>query len=147
MISENTSAIVGLVLDKTNFYAEQGGQIHDTGYACLVGQTKVRYLCKYLLRGVVVSCCCEFWLIISQASFRVTDVQSFGGYVLHIGQLDQDGTPLSVDDHIDLHVDRKRRATIMSNHTSTHMLNFALRSVIGDGVEQRGSLVDHHRFR
>jgi alanyl-tRNA synthetase len=55
--------------------------------------------------------------------------------------------PLSVGDLIELHPDRERRAAIMSNHTSTHMLNFALRSVLGEGVNQRGSLVDHNRLR
>eukprot|EP00026_Physarum_polycephalum_P001938 Phypoly_transcript_01941.p1 GENE.Phypoly_transcript_01941~~Phypoly_transcript_01941.p1 ORF type:complete len:985 (+),score=238.71 Phypoly_transcript_01941:3-2957(+) len=112
---------IGLVLDSTNYYAEQGGQIHDTGYASLVGQDK--------------------------PSFRINDVQSFGGYVLHIGHLAEGGQPLSVGDLVDLHVDRERRSTIMSNHTSTHMINYALRSVLGDGVDQRGSLVDHNRFR
>lgn len=120
-ISENSSSVLGLVLDKTNFYAEQGGQIHDTGYASLVGQDK--------------------------PSFRISDVQSFGGYALHVGHFAQEGTPLSVGDLVELHVDRERRSTIMSNHTSTHMVNHALRSVLGEGVDQRGSLVDHNRFR
>lgn len=119
-LSENAGT-VGIVFDVTNFYAEQGGQIHDTGYAQLVGESK--------------------------PSFQVSDVQSFGGYVLHIGQFAESGTPLSVGDTVDLHVDRERRSTVMSNHTSTHMINFALRNVLGDGVTQRGSLVDHKRFR
>jgi alanyl-tRNA synthetase len=86
-------------------------------------------------------------IVNSQASFRVDDVQSFGGYVLHVGHFAEGGTPLSVGDLVEMHVDRERRGIIMSNHTSTHMVNLALRSVLGEGVDQRGSLVDHNRFR
>jgi len=77
----------------------------------------------------------------------VADVQSFGGYILHMGRLVEGGTPLSVGDLVELKVDHERRGTIMSNHTSTHMINFALRNILGEGVDQRGSLVDSNRFR
>lgn len=118
---ESQGKFIGIIVDKTNFYAEQGGQIFDTGSVTLVGQ--------------------------QQPSFRVADVQSFGGYILHMGHFVENGTPLSVGDLVELRVDHERRASVMSNHTSTHMINFALRSVLGNGVDQKGSLVDYNRFR
>eukprot|EP01112_Ceratiomyxa_fruticulosa_P000131 TRINITY_DN1014_c0_g1_i1.p1 TRINITY_DN1014_c0_g1~~TRINITY_DN1014_c0_g1_i1.p1 ORF type:complete len:964 (-),score=273.64 TRINITY_DN1014_c0_g1_i1:91-2982(-) len=114
--------LIGLVFDKTNFYAEQGGQIYDTGFALLQGH--------------------------SDPSFHIEEVQSFGGFVLHMGRIaSPHATSLKVGDPVILHVDHARRSPIKSNHTSTHMVNFALRKVLGEGVDQRGSLVDHVKFR
>uniref|UniRef100_A0A673NDE9 Alanine--tRNA ligase n=1 Tax=Sinocyclocheilus rhinocerous TaxID=307959 RepID=A0A673NDE9_9TELE len=97
----------GVLLDKTSFYAEQGGQSFD-----------------------------EEWLYKENTQVR-------GGYVLHIGTVY--GT-LKVGDRLTLHVDEARRRPIMSNHTATHILNFALRSVLGE-ADQRGSLVAPDRLR
>jgi len=109
----------GLVLDHTNFYAEQGGQVADTG------------------------------LIVSESSgsatFKVDHVQRFGDYVLHRGQ--SSDQPLHVGDKLMLHIDESRRGRIESNHTVTHLLNHALRAVLGAEVEQRGSLVADDRLR
>lgn len=113
--------LIGVVVDRTNFYAEQGGQIHDSGHITLEKKDK--------------------------PSFVINNVQSFGGYVLHMGHLAEDAAPLSVGDNVSMVIDHDRRNSVMANHTSTHMVNHALRSVLGDGVEQKGSLVDHNRFR
>lgn len=80
--------------------------------------------------------------------FIVNNVQVRGGYILHIGSLSGDNTNsrLKVGDQVDLHVDVSRRRNIMNNHTGTHVLNFALRKVIGD-CDQRGSLVAPDRLR
>ncbi len=137
-ISENSGAILGIIMDKTNFYSEQGGQIHDTGDITLVGEDRVLIFFSPLLSLLIYS---------FKVSFKVTDVQSFGGYVLHMGSLVELAAPLAVGDLVELRVEHQRRASIMSNHTSTHMVNFALRNVLGGGVEQKGSLVDHNRFR
>ncbi|MBM43891.1 MAG: alanine--tRNA ligase [Phycisphaerae bacterium] len=107
-----TSTTIGLVLDETNFYAEQGGQVADTGRA---------------------------------GGFEVHDVLRFGDWVLHVGSAV--GEELNVGDSLDLHVDAPRRLRIEANHTSTHLLNHALREVLGDDVEQRGSLVADDRLR
>lgn len=64
-----------------------------------------------------------------------------------MGKFAEGGEELSVGDIVQLRVEFERRGSVMSNHTSTHMVNFALRHVLGDGVDQRGSLVDHNRFR
>lgn len=114
---DKTPAVVGVVFDKTNFYAESGGQVFDTGF--LVTHDGVRH--------------------------EVTDVQVFGGYVLHTVKLS--GGFLKVGDSFKLEVNHTRRAPIKANHTSTHLINFALRKVLGSGVHQKGSLVLPERFR
>ncbi|XP_033823610.1 alanine--tRNA ligase, cytoplasmic [Periophthalmus magnuspinnatus] len=110
----------GVLLDQTSFYAEQGGQTFDEGY---------------MLRE---HDCTE-----DRMEFTVKNTQVRGGYVLHIGTVY--GT-LKVGDHVTLYVDEARRRPIMSNHTATHILNFALRGVLGE-ADQRGSLVAPDRLR
>lgn len=107
----------GVLLDKTSFYAEQGGQIYDVGYFKKVGDET-----------------CEF---------SVENCQVQGGYVLHVGIIVGN---LKVGDMVDMHIDQPRRMNIMSNHTSTHILNFGLRCVLNE-ADQRGSLVDYDRLR
>jgi alanyl-tRNA synthetase len=112
-------ATVGVVLERTSFYAEQGGQVYDVGT---------------LSRAAGGAPC-----------FAVSDCQKFGGYVLHIGTPAAEG--LKVGDKVRVAVDYARRAPIAKNHTSTHVLNLALREELGDGVDQRGSLVNEERAR
>jgi alanyl-tRNA synthetase len=75
----------------------------------------------------------------------VEDVQVFGGYVLHIGYL-KFGS-IQVNDLVNCSFDEIRRWPIRNNHTATHILNFALRNVLGDVVDQKGSLVGEEKFR
>ena len=112
---------VGIVFDSTNHYAEAGGQVADHGTFDVVGGAH------------------------EHAGFRVDDVQRFGAYVLHIG--DVTGDRLSVGDEGELRIKRARRASIEPNHTVTHLLNHALREVIGEESDQRGSLVEPERLR
>ncbi|KAK2811957.1 Alanine--tRNA ligase [Emmonsiellopsis sp. PD_5] len=107
----------GVILNRTNFYAEQGGQENDTG--------------KIIIDG--------------KAELSVEDVQVYGGYVLHTGFMKY-GT-FSVGDSVIAEYDELRRWPIRNNHTGTHILNFALREVLGDGVEQKGSLVASEKLR
>lgn len=74
----------------------------------------------------------------------MTNVQVRGGYVVHIGKME--GT-LKVGDGVQLQIDQHRRKLIMGNHTGTHVLNYALRQVIGTEADQRGSLVAPDRLR
>eukprot|EP00128_Syssomonas_multiformis_P013802 Colp12_sorted_trinity150504_noHs@33595 len=110
---------LGVVLDKTNFYAEQGGQTFDIGFFNKAGDE-------------------EF-------EFVVEDTQNYGGYVLHVGQLTAGS--LKVGEAVTTFVDKDKRRPTMNNHTATHMTNFALRSVLGDEVAQKGSIVYPDRFR
>ncbi|WKA06121.1 hypothetical protein VitviT2T_024038 [Vitis vinifera] len=109
---------VGIILETTSFYAEQGGQIFDTGS----------------LEG---SC----------GSFQVCNVQIYGGFVLHIGSVTGEIGRFSVGDKVICKVDYDRRKLIAPNHTCTHMLNFALREVLGNHVDQKGSIVLPEKLR
>lgn len=108
---------LGLILDRTCFYAEQGGQEYDTG--------------KIVIDGV--------------AELAVQNVQVYAGYVLHTGYLKYG--MLSVGDAVICEYDELRRWPIRNNHTGTHILNFALREVLGDGIDQKGSLVAAEKLR
>lgn len=108
---------LGLILNRTNFYAEQGGQEYDTG--------------TIIIDGV--------------AELDVTNVQMYAGYVLHTGYMKYGN--LSVGNEVICEYDELRRWPIRNNHTGTHILNFALREVLGDGIDQRGSLVAPEKLR
>lgn len=107
----------GVILDKTNFYAEQGGQEYDTG--------------KIVIDG--------------EAELDVQNVQVYAGYVLHTGYMTYGGFKL--DDAVLCEYDELRRHPIRNNHTGTHILNFALREVLGDEINQKGSLVAPEKLR
>ncbi|KAF5306638.1 hypothetical protein FQA39_LY08827 [Lamprigera yunnana] len=107
-----------ILLDKTSFYAEQGGQIYDEGYMVKVDDEVVE--------------------------FSVRNVQIRGGYVIHIGTIEG---ILRKGDKVNLHIDKLRRRLIMNNHTGTHVLNYALRKVLGNEADQKGSLVAPDRLR
>jgi alanyl-tRNA synthetase len=106
-----------VVLDTTPFYAESGGQVGDA--------------------GVLVS---------GSASFAVEDTLKIKADVYgHHGTLTQ-GT-LAVGDHVDAQVDTQVRAATVRNHSATHLMHKALREVLGDHVQQKGSLVNAERTR
>ncbi|KAL1813606.1 alanine--tRNA ligase isoform X2 [Daucus carota subsp. sativus] len=109
---------VGIVLESTSFYAEQGGQIFDTG----------------ILEGPF-------------GTFQVSNVQTFGGFIVHIGYFTEDSGRFSLGDRVNCKVDYVRRKLIAPNHTCTHMLNFALREVLGNHVDQKGSIVLPEKLR
>ncbi|KAL6444705.1 hypothetical protein ACFW04_002050 [Cataglyphis niger] len=110
---------VGILLDKTNFYAEQGGQIYDEGFLVKVDD--------------------------EATEIRVKNVQVRAGYVLHIGTVG--GGTLRKGDKVHTNVDTARRRLIMANHSATHALNYALRKVLGMEAHQKGSLVAPDRLR
>ena len=114
-----------VVLARTPFYAEAGGQVGDTGQ--LVGE-------KTGTRPNAAT-----------AVFAVSDTQKLGSAIVHIGLLE--GAPLKVGDTVAAHVDEARRAAIRLNHSATHLLHAALRQVLGTHVTQKGSLVAPDRLR
>lgn len=114
-------AAFGVILDSTSFYAEAGGQVADT--------------------GLLNDAACE------KSLFEVTNVQVFGGFILHIGNKTSDSPGFKVGDTVTCAVDYEIRGRIAPNHTITHVLNFALRKVLGDAVDQRGSVVDNAKLR
>ncbi|MGB5395863.1 MAG: alanine--tRNA ligase, partial [Gammaproteobacteria bacterium] len=84
-------------------------------------------------------------LINNGAVFIVEDTQKQGASVLHIGHLES-GT-LAIGDSVHAMIDRARREAIKRNHSATHLMHAALRSVLGDHVQQKGSLVNLERTR
>jgi alanyl-tRNA synthetase len=106
-----------VVLDHTPFYAESGGQVGDRGVIRLDG-------------GV----------------FRVMDTQKQGKDVIaHTGMMTQG--EIRVGDRVDALVDQQRRDATRLNHSATHLMHAALRQVLGEHVQQKGSLVDPERLR
>lgn len=105
-----------IVLDRTPFYAESGGQIGDTGLLC---------------KGV--------------AQFQVRDTTKAGAAHVHHGKLLQG--ELSVGDVITCEVDSAQRQAIALNHSATHLLHAALQNILGEHVQQKGSLVESSRLR
>ena len=106
-----------VVLNSTPFYAESGGQIGD--------------------RGDIIG---------SMGVFSVQDTQSpLKGLIVHYGQLIEGF--LRVGDVVQADVNSERREDTMRNHSATHLLQKALRDLLGPHVEQRGSLVEPERLR
>ncbi|MCO6414452.1 MAG: alanine--tRNA ligase [Thiogranum sp.] len=107
-----------VVLEHTPFYGESGGQVGDRG-VLRAGQNCV---------------------------FRVTDTQKqSGGVIAHIGMVTQG--EIRRGDAVEALVDQERRAATRLNHSATHLLHAALRQILGDHVQQKGSLVDPERLR
>ncbi len=115
--SASAGSEVEVVLDRTPFYAEMGGQVGDTG--------------KLTAPGLYV---------------HVTDTKHRdGGLESHVGVVEE-GT-ISVGDSVTATIDAGRRELIRRNHTATHLLDAALKKVLGDHVNQSGSLVAPDRMR
>jgi len=106
-----------VILDRTPFYAESGGQVGDIGRIEIGDETV----------------------------FEVTDTQKQNDVYLHIGCLR--GGELSVGDKVDTWIDEDYRRAVMLNHSATHLMHAALRQVLGEHVQQKGSLVDAVKLR
>ena len=106
-----------VILDETPFYAESGGQVGDTGV-----------------------------ITIGESRFAVTDTKKTAkGQYLHFGTVEMGG--LGKGDSVTASVNVEKRYAIMRNHTAAHLLQAALRKVLGDHVHQAGSYVDAERCR
>ncbi len=115
--SENEGDDFWLVTDKTPFYAECGGQCGDTG---------------------VIST--------AKGQFKVTNTLKFcNSIIAHHGKVISG--EINVFDNIQMTIDSERRLKIRANHTATHLLQAALRQVLGDHVAQRGSFLNEERLR
>ena len=115
--SASAGSEVEAVLDRTPFYAEMGGQVGDTG--------------KLTASGLYV---------------HITDTKHRdGGLESHVGVVEEGA--ISVGDSVTATIDAGRRELIRRNHTATHLLDAALKKVLGDHVNQAGSLVAPDRMR
>ncbi|HET6913760.1 MAG TPA: alanine--tRNA ligase [Rhodanobacteraceae bacterium] len=107
-----------VILARTPFYAESGGQVGDTGA-----------------------------LELAAGRFIVSDTHKLGGqFHAHMGEWKGDA-PLRINDVVHARVDAARRQAIVLNHSATHLLHAALRQVLGEHVAQKGSLVAPDRLR
>lgn len=108
---------VEVVLSRTPFYAEMGGQIGD--------------------RGLIKA---------KKGSVKVVDtIIPYPGLIVHKGKVEKG--EIKVGEKANARIDMERRESIRRNHTATHLLHWALRMVFGDHVRQSGSLVDEKRLR
>ncbi|HSX04389.1 MAG TPA: alanine--tRNA ligase, partial [Rhabdochlamydiaceae bacterium] len=106
-----------ILLDKTPFYAEKGGQIADIGT-----------------------------LTHEKARFKVTQCQNpLPGVIVHIGKMEHGF--LSLGETVLARIDEKRRQGIANHHTATHLLHLALQKILGSHIRQAGSLVEEKRLR
>ena len=112
---------VYLVLDRTPFYAESGGQVGDKGY----------------ISGEFDG---ESFL------FKVEDTQKFGKDIVHIGRVTHGKLPEQAVE-VSARVDRDLRLAAQRAHTATHLLHKALREILGEHARQEGSLVEPDRLR
>ena len=103
-----------LVLDKTPFYAESGGQVGDTG-----------------------------WLKTPTEHIRVLDTKKENDLIVHFVEK----LPLHAEAQFVAEVDKEKRQLTTNNHTATHLLQSALKSVLGEHIQQRGSLVNEQLLR
>jgi alanyl-tRNA synthetase len=106
-----------VILDQTPFYAESGGQVGDIGTISIDDQTV----------------------------FRVTDTQKQNDVHLHIGSLKSG--ELKIGAKVSAGIDADYRRAVMLNHSATHLMHAALRRVLGEHVQQKGSLVDADKLR
>ena len=114
-LEDGDKAIV--ILDRTPFYAESGGQVGDIG-SIRIGE---------------------------ETLFEVSDTQKQNDVYLHVGHL-RSGE-LSKGDQVSVSIDEDYRRAVMLNHSATHLMHAALRQVLGDHVQQKGSLVDADKLR
>lgn len=106
-----------VILDKTSFYGESGGQVGDTGLLTAKG-----------LR------------------IKVYDTKkSFNGLFIHLGEVEE-GT-VAVGETVKAEIDMVRRKSLARNHSTTHLLHKALKAIVGEHVNQAGSLVEPDRLR
>ena len=109
-----------LVLDQTPFYAESGGQVGDHGE---------------LVAGSDIN----------ETVFKVSDTQKQGEVFVHIGTVGQG--KVVVGESLQAYVDESERQQIAEHHSATHLMHAALRDVLGEHVQQKGSLVDADKLR
>ncbi|MBN3519467.1 alanine--tRNA ligase [Algoriphagus lutimaris] len=114
VVSDKKGDKYQIVLDKTPFYAESGGQVGDTG-----------------------------WLVSEEEKIRVIDTKKENDLIVHFVEK----LPANPSVKFSAEVDREKRILSMNNHTATHLLQSALKQVLGDHIQQRGSLVNDQLLR
>ncbi len=120
-VSEVNEGEFSLILDKTPFYGEGGGQVGDSGMI-FAGDN-------------------------GELAIEVTDTKKTDGVYIHICRISEGSSTLKTGDKVWARVDETRREAIKRSHSAAHLLQAALRQVLGNHVEQAGSYVDEHETR
>ena len=107
-----------VILDQTPFYAESGGQVGDTGF-----------------------------LKNDNFSFKVNDTYKIGDDICHLGIINKGNIGDQHDMQLTAKINCSKRTSTKLNHTATHLLHKALKDVLGNHVQQAGSLVSYDRLR
>lgn len=114
-------------VDKTPFYGECGGQVGDSGLGLKIQENGV--------------------IMLPFSTIEIYDVKRpFPHHFLHKAKM-VSGSKLKVGDIVNLSIDVEKRNKIKANHSATHLLQYALRSIFGDTLMQKGSSVDENRLR
>ena len=125
-------APVGIVTDRTNFYAEMGGQLADSGRITSSNNSDGDDTSSVAAVG-------------AGGEFKVESAHAYAGFVVHVGRVSR--KQVRVGDDVIMSLDSTRRGATAGHHTATHLVNLALRANLGVNVEQKGSLVAPDRMR
>ena len=115
--SANTGENISLILDKTPFYGESGGQVGDTGTIAGLNNLEI----------------------------TIENTEKIDGIFVHIGKVESG--EIKKGQEVNCRIDTQRRMDISRNHTATHLLHKALREILGDNAVQKGSYVAPDRLR
>lgn len=116
---------VEVVLEKTCFYGESGGQVGDQGMFILVDNSGN--------------------LVLPVACIKIENTIKVNNKIIHIGIVENGN--FKINDKVNISINVLRRKQITANHSATHLLHFALKHLLGDSVNQKGSYVDDKRLR
>lgn len=108
---------ISIILDKTSFYGESGGQVGDTGSIVGLGNLEI----------------------------SIEDTEKVDGIFVHIGRVESG--EIKKNEEVSCRVDEQRRQDICRNHTATHLLHKALQEILGEGAVQKGSYVSPDKLR
>jgi alanyl-tRNA synthetase len=135
-----TGTEVQVVLNRTPFYAESGGQIGDKGYL-VDGNLENSQNSQNSQAGRLF----HSGENPENLLIRIDDVKKESDFFIHFGIVEQ-GT-LKVNDNVTAKIDNNGRRRVQANHTATHLLQAALRQIVDDSISQAGSLVSFDRLR
>ena len=146
-VMHSEDRISQIILNRTPFYAESGGQVGDTGYLTCVIPAKAGPHAGHSQELGIQNTGSPTKTFGDDKIFkmRVTDTHKSNDVYIHSGMIEQGSVKMG--DQVLAMIDQPRRQAIMRNHTATHLLQAALRETLGTHIKQQGSLVEEGRLR